>query len=192
MFLLYLWDSLVTLELISLIPLVGSPFTDPLAVKLLDNRLYMSPSGIRITDGRWHLLWSIHSTDQATTAGWHVQFSKIWKFVQNSENFFVARLSQSNTLDSVCCTNLESSHRKTSLGMKCAPSSLGFIFFNVGTPSEVHLFGHLLWPLFQSSILFTCYIIQFLYVSGPCTWWCATLAWPSLAIPLGAGTAWGL
>ena len=40
-FLLYLWDSLVTLELISLIPLAGSPKTDPLAVKLLDNRLYI-------------------------------------------------------------------------------------------------------------------------------------------------------
>ena len=40
-FLLYLWDSLVTLELISLIPLVGPPFMDPLAVKLLDNRLYI-------------------------------------------------------------------------------------------------------------------------------------------------------
>ena len=40
-FLLYLWESLVTLELISLIPLVGHPFTDPLAVKLLDNRLFM-------------------------------------------------------------------------------------------------------------------------------------------------------
>ena len=38
-FLLYLWYSLVTLELISLIPLVGPPFTDPLAVELLDNRL---------------------------------------------------------------------------------------------------------------------------------------------------------
>ena len=37
--LLYLWDSLVTLELISLIPLAGSPEMDPLAVKLLDNRL---------------------------------------------------------------------------------------------------------------------------------------------------------
>ena len=41
MFLLYLWDSLVTLELISLIPLVGPSHTDPLAVKLLDNRLYI-------------------------------------------------------------------------------------------------------------------------------------------------------
>ena len=46
-FLLYLWDSLVTLELISLIPLVDPPFTDPpftdpLAVKLLHNRLYIS------------------------------------------------------------------------------------------------------------------------------------------------------
>ena len=40
-FLLYLWDSLVTLELISLIPLVGPPSTDPLAVKLLDNQLYI-------------------------------------------------------------------------------------------------------------------------------------------------------
>ena len=38
-FLLYLWDSLVTLELISLIPLVDPPFKEPLAVKLLDNRL---------------------------------------------------------------------------------------------------------------------------------------------------------
>ena len=37
--LLYLWDSFVTLELISLIPLVGPPHTDPLAVKILDNRL---------------------------------------------------------------------------------------------------------------------------------------------------------
>ena len=42
MFLLYLWDSLVTLELISLKPLVGTPQTDPLAVKLLNNRLYIS------------------------------------------------------------------------------------------------------------------------------------------------------
>ena len=41
-FLLYLWDNLVTLVLISLTPLVGTPETDPLAVKLLDNRLYMS------------------------------------------------------------------------------------------------------------------------------------------------------
>ena len=41
--LLYLWDSLVTLVLISLIPLVGPSFTDPLAVKLPDNQLYMSP-----------------------------------------------------------------------------------------------------------------------------------------------------
>ena len=40
-FLLYLWGSLVTLELISLIPLVGSPEVNPLAVKLLDNRLFM-------------------------------------------------------------------------------------------------------------------------------------------------------
>ena len=40
-FLLYLWDSLVSLELISLIPLVGTPETDPLAVKLLDNGLYL-------------------------------------------------------------------------------------------------------------------------------------------------------
>ena len=40
-FLLYLWDSLVTLELISLIPLVGPLLTDPLAVKLLHNRLYI-------------------------------------------------------------------------------------------------------------------------------------------------------
>ena len=40
-FLLYLWDSLVTLQLISLIPLVGPPHTDPLAVKLLDNRLHI-------------------------------------------------------------------------------------------------------------------------------------------------------
>ena len=40
-FLLYLCDSLVTLELISLIPLVGPPRTAPLAVKLLDNRLYI-------------------------------------------------------------------------------------------------------------------------------------------------------
>ena len=40
-FLLYLWDSLVMLELISLIPLAGSPETDPLAVKLLNNRLYI-------------------------------------------------------------------------------------------------------------------------------------------------------
>ena len=40
--LFYLWDSLVTLELISLILLVGTPETDPLAVKLLDNRLFMN------------------------------------------------------------------------------------------------------------------------------------------------------
>ena len=40
-FLLNLWDSIATLELISLLPLVGPPFTDPLAVKLLDNRLYI-------------------------------------------------------------------------------------------------------------------------------------------------------
>ena len=36
---LYLWGSLVTLELICLIPLVESPEVNPLAVKLLDNRL---------------------------------------------------------------------------------------------------------------------------------------------------------
>ena len=35
------------------------------------------------------------------------------------------------------------------------------IFFVVVTPSGVHLFSHLLWPIFQSSILFTHYIIQF-------------------------------
>ena len=40
-FLLYLWGSLVTLELISLIPLVGSLEENPLAVKLLNNRLYI-------------------------------------------------------------------------------------------------------------------------------------------------------
>ena len=40
-FLLYHWNRLVTLELISLIPLVGTPETDPLAVKLLDNLLYV-------------------------------------------------------------------------------------------------------------------------------------------------------
>ena len=49
-FLLYLWDSLVTLELISLIPLVG-PLTDPLAVKLLHNRLYIPHSKYK------HKLW---------------------------------------------------------------------------------------------------------------------------------------
>ena len=38
---IYLWDSLVTLELISLIRLVGPPHMDPLAVKLLDNLLYI-------------------------------------------------------------------------------------------------------------------------------------------------------
>ena len=38
--------------------------------------------------------------------------------------------------------------------------SLIIIFFYVGTPSGVHLFGHLLWPIFQTSI-FTHYIIQF-------------------------------
>ena len=36
--------------------------------------------------------------------------------------------------------------------------SLMLVFY-VGTPSGVHLFGHLLWPIFQSSI-FTHYIIQ--------------------------------
>ena len=36
--------SLVTLERISLILLVGSLEVNPLAVKLLDNRLYMSPN----------------------------------------------------------------------------------------------------------------------------------------------------
>ena len=40
-FLLHHWGSLVTLELISLIPLAGSPEVNPLAVKLLDNRLYI-------------------------------------------------------------------------------------------------------------------------------------------------------
>ena len=40
-FLLYLWGSLVTLKLFSLIPLVGSLQENPLALKLLDNRLYM-------------------------------------------------------------------------------------------------------------------------------------------------------
>ena len=38
-FLLYFRGSLVTLELISLIPLVGSLEENPLAVKLLDNLL---------------------------------------------------------------------------------------------------------------------------------------------------------
>ena len=38
-------------------------------------------------------------------------------------------------------------------------------FFNVGTPSGVppsgvHLFDHLLWPMFQSSIFLHIYIIQ--------------------------------
>ena len=41
--LLYLWGSLVTLKLISLIPLVGSLEENPLAVKLLDNPLHLSP-----------------------------------------------------------------------------------------------------------------------------------------------------
>ena len=36
----------------------------------------------------------------------------------------------------------------------------GGYFFNVGTPSGVHLFDHLLWSIFQSSIS-THYIIQF-------------------------------
>ena len=54
MFLLYLWDSLVTLELISLIPLVGSPDKDPLAVKLLDNRLYIC--------GLHSLIWRVLPT----------------------------------------------------------------------------------------------------------------------------------
>ena len=40
-FLLYHWGSLATLELISLIPSVGSLEENPLAVKLLDNRLYI-------------------------------------------------------------------------------------------------------------------------------------------------------
>ena len=35
------WGSLVTLELISLIPLVGYLEVNPLAVKLLNNRLYI-------------------------------------------------------------------------------------------------------------------------------------------------------
>ena len=35
-----------------------------------------------------------------------------------------------------------------------------FTFLNVGTPSGVHLFGNLPWPIFESSI-FTHYIIQF-------------------------------
>ena len=30
-------------------------------------------------------------------------------------------------------------------------SSISYFFLNVGTPSGVHLFGHLLWPIFQSS-----------------------------------------
>ena len=41
MFLLYHWGSFVTLELISLIPLVGFLEENPLAAKLLENRLYM-------------------------------------------------------------------------------------------------------------------------------------------------------
>ena len=40
-FLLYHWSSSVTLEIISLIPLARSPDVNPLAVKLLDNRLYI-------------------------------------------------------------------------------------------------------------------------------------------------------
>ena len=42
-FLLYSSNTIVTLrKKLSLIPLVGTPETDPLAVKLLDNRLYMN------------------------------------------------------------------------------------------------------------------------------------------------------
>ena len=37
---------------------------------------------------------------------------------------------------------------------------LYYIFLKVGTPSGVHIFDHLLWSIFQSSI-FTHYIIQF-------------------------------
>ena len=42
-FLLYHWGSLLTFELISLIPLVGSLEENPLAVKLLDNLLCIPP-----------------------------------------------------------------------------------------------------------------------------------------------------
>ena len=54
-FLLYLWDSLVTLELISLKPLVGTPQTDPLAVKLLNNRLFTTKY-LNINIGQWDFL----------------------------------------------------------------------------------------------------------------------------------------
>ena len=47
--LFYLWGSLMTLELISLIPLVGSLEVNPLAVKLLDNPPYMS-------EGEWKVM----------------------------------------------------------------------------------------------------------------------------------------
>ena len=40
--------QILTLELISLIPLVGSPDTDPLAVKLLDNRLFIPASHLHL------------------------------------------------------------------------------------------------------------------------------------------------
>ena len=46
--LLYHWGSLVTLELISLTPLVGSQEENPLAVKLLDNWLYMNMCNIKV------------------------------------------------------------------------------------------------------------------------------------------------
>ena len=52
--LLYLWGSLVTLELISLIPLVGSLEENP-----LDNRLYIAY--IRATVDISDFAWELHS-----------------------------------------------------------------------------------------------------------------------------------
>ena len=71
-------------------------------------------------------------------------------------------------------------------------SLIQIIFFNVGTPSGVHLFGHLLWPIFQSSILLTHYFIQFFHYTAAshtphlCMMWVISITyfcWKILALP---------
>ena len=71
MFLLYHFgDSLVTLELISLKPLVGTPETDLLAVKLLVNRLCMN---------LFKILILILGRKQGKPVRWHEQKLHSWR-----------------------------------------------------------------------------------------------------------------
>ena len=64
-------EYLMTLELISIIPLVGPPDTDPLAVKLLDNQLYMSPISHMKKGYLFTLLYS--RTGPAEGAAFYIQ-----------------------------------------------------------------------------------------------------------------------